>query len=326
MKTLIDVHAHLAAFPDGTNGCFMSKAFQSGIQAKFVRWKLGLTGSTPAELNASYTTRLLKNLRESLYVEKAVLLALDGVYDASGRLDENRTHMLIANDCVRDLARAHPDALLYGASINPQRRDALDELNRVIADGARLIKVLPPTQVFDPLEPRYRAFYRTLADRGIPLLCHIGYEFSVSAGKQEFGFPERLTLALDEGVSVIGAHGSSSAVFVQGRFYRAFVELMTRYPNFCVDLSATTLPNRASIVPRLRSHPEFFDRYLFGTDYPLSAYATPFLGRLPVRTQIALWRTKNIFDKQALVLRAMGLSLDSSRARALLHLNKGETP
>lgn len=321
-KNLIDVHVHLAAFPNETNGCFMSPEFQKGFLVKLVRWKLGLKGETADELNRSYVDRLLKDLNQSQFVQKAVLLALDGVYDGSGALDKNKTHMLIGNDYVKKLVDEHPAAFLFGASVNPQRRDALDELARVIEKGAKLIKVLPPSQVFDPQEKRYQPFYRLLAEKKVPLLCHIGYEFSVTAGRQEWGFPERLRFALDEGVTVIGAHACSSAVFFQGKFAVMLDELVSKYPNFYMDLSATTLPNRASVLYRLRKRPDVWGRLMFGTDYPLSAYATPFLGRISPLEQLKLWGTRNIFDKQAMTLAAMGIQHDSDLTRRLLRINK----
>lgn len=318
MKSFIDVHVHIAAFPDGNNGCFTSNAFQKGVLAKLVKWKLGLKGDTARALNNSYVERLLNDLRASQLVSKAVVLALDGVYDESGRLDENKTQMMIGNNYVREIVDQYPREFLFGASVNPQRRDALDELARVIDKGAKLIKVLPPSQVFNPLEKKYQPFYRLLATRKVPLLCHIGYEFSVKAGRQEWGFPDRLKLALDEGVNVIGAHACSSAIFFQGRFGKMLDELVACYPNFYMDLSATTLPNRASILYRLRGRTDLHHRLLFGTDYPLSAYATPFLGRLTLSEQWRLWRTKNIFDKQARLMEALGVRHDPSTTRRLL--------
>src|SRR5688572_10134554 len=97
MKNLIDIHVHIAAFPTQENGCFMSPAFQKSFLIKIVKWKLGLQGKDNAQINASYIDRLRKDLRESHYVESCVALALDGVYDESGQLDVNKTHMMVSN-------------------------------------------------------------------------------------------------------------------------------------------------------------------------------------------------------------------------------------
>jgi hypothetical protein len=68
----------------------------------------------------------------------------------------------------------------------------------------------------------------------------------------------------------------------------------------------------------LRRHPEYFDRYLFGTDYPLSACATPFVGRLGFIRQFKLWGMRNTFDKQAAIFEALGLKLQSETTKRLL--------
>ncbi len=321
MKSLIDVHVHLAAFPNGSNGCYMSPAFQKGSLVKLVRFKLGLRGDTPDQINQSYVDKLIRDLDASTRVNKAVLLALDGVYDQSGKLNETKTHMMIGNDYVKSLVDLYPDKFIFGASVNPRRRDALDELARVAEKGAKLIKVLPPSQVFDPMDHRYRDYYRTLAKHRIPMLSHIGYEYSVTAGKQEYGQPDRLKFALDEGVIVIGAHACSSAVFKGGNFTKDLEELVKIYPHFYMDLSATTLPNRAYILYYLRRHPQLFDRLLFGSDYPLSVYSTPILGQVSLKEQWKLWRTKNIFDKQAAVLEAMKIGFNNGLSERLLNVH-----
>jgi hypothetical protein len=320
-KDLIDVHVHVAAFPSQTNGCRMSPHFEKSWLVKLVPWKLGLSGKTPDEINASYEEKLVKDLRASRRVARAVTLALDGVYGEDGTLDVDRTHMLVGNAYVAALARRNPDLFLFGASVNPQRRDALDELARVSEAGAVLVKLLPNSQAFDPLDKRYQPFFRALADRRLPALCHIGYEFSVTAGKQEYGRPEGLRQMLDQGVSVIAAHGSSSGIFTQGTFFSTFVSLCEKYPNLFTDLSAITLPNRAGVVRALRRATQLKDRLLFGTDYPLSAYATPFLGRLSPRNQWRFWRTKSIFDKQAGLLDTFGLTADPTVTERVLRLS-----
>jgi hypothetical protein len=310
-KNLTDVHVHAAAFPDGQNGCLMSSSFQKSLTVRFIKWKMGLKGPDPAAMNGQYVGRLAGDVRRSKRLSQAILLAFDGVYAESGQLDLHRTTCLISNDFVHQVVRQHPDLFLLGASINPQRRDALDELDRVAAMGARLIKILPNSQAFDPADSRYMSFYRALADKKIPLLSHVGAEHSFTVYDQGLGFPEKLRTALDAGATVIGAHGCGSNSFAHRKFYKVFVTLMSTYPNFYVDLSALSLPLSAGMVFYLRRHPEYFDRYLFGTDYPLSAYATSFLGRPGWTRLFNLSRIKNPFDKHAAILEALGLSFQS---------------
>jgi uncharacterized protein len=319
-EPLIDVHVHAAAFPDGKNKCLMSPSFQKRLVVRLIKWKMGLQDADPAVMNRQYVDRLVADVRKSKRLSRAVLLAFDGVYDESGELDLNRTTCLTSNDYVHQVVTQYPDLFFLGASINPQRRDALDELDRVEAMGAKLIKILPNSQAFDPSDSRYKPFYRALADKRIPLLSHVGAEHTFTVYDQKLGFPAKLKTALEAGAILIGAHGCGSNSFFHKKFYRAFMNLMAAYPNFYVDLSALSLPLSAGMIYNLRRHPEYFDRYLFGTDYPLSAFATPFAGRFGLMHQIRLWNVKNIFDKQAAILEGLGLRLGTETTKRLLKL------
>src|SRR3954467_9588506 len=174
MGPLTDVHVHLAALSDGGNGCYISPKMLRRPLSRFVAWKFSVDLRKPAEANALYVERLSRELDRSREVKKAVLLALDGVYDLSGNLDTARTDFLVSNGYALAVAKSRPDRFLAGASINPQRRDAVDELERVAAAGAVLVKVLPNAQCFDPGDARYLPFYRALVRLKLPLLSHVG--------------------------------------------------------------------------------------------------------------------------------------------------------
>jgi uncharacterized protein len=298
---MIDVHVHLAALPTKDNGCLLSKDMLSGPLAKVIAWAQGLPLDEPERANQIFLERLLTKLKGSKLITKGVLLALDGIYGADGRLDEQRTHMLVSNDAMFAACAASGGRLLPGASINPARRDALDELERCAARGAALIKVLPNAQVFDPSEERFTAFYRALARHKIPLLSHIGVEYSVKARDQSVGNPERLELALREGATVIAAHACSSGHVISQPHVETMLRLVREQPRFFMDASALTLPNRVGMALKLRRHPEVFPRLLFGTDYPL-----------PV-----LWPGSNPFDSQAAALSALGVRCEADAASVL---------
>jgi len=310
-KSLIDCHVHLAAFPDDGNRCYISPKMLRSPLFRFLVWKYGLNPATPRVSNEQYVDDLLRELRASRYVRQAVLLGMDGVYTDQGILDQDRTEFLIHNDYVLNVARRHPEELLPGVSINPQRRDAVEEVHRRAQEGAVLVKVLPNAQAFDPAQTRYKDFYRTLSQYRLPLLSHVGYEFSLLGQDQSAGDPRRLRTALEEGVPVIAAHGCSQGLFFREPHYETLVSFMKTYPNFAVDLSALTLPNRFGMLFRLRRHPEFSGRYLFGTDYPLSVFHVPTWGRAGWREIFKLRRTTNRFDRQYGVLKALGIAFQS---------------
>jgi len=310
-KSLIDCHVHLAALPDGDNGCYISPRLLKSPLFRFLLWKHELSPTHPREANRKYLDHLLTELRASRYVQKAVLLGMDGFYDQTGLLNRQHTEFLISNDYVLKTAQAYPDVFLAGPSINPQREDAIEEVHRCADAGAVLVKVLPNAQHFNPADPKYKPFYRALTERKLPLLSHVGYELSLIGKDQSLGDPDHLTLALEEGATVIAAHACSYGLMLYEKFLPTFRKLVATYPNFYADISALTLPNRLRMLLHLRRHPELHDRLLFGTDYPLSVFHVAAWGRVGLSTLRNMMRTKNRFDRQVVVCRELGIGFRS---------------
>ena len=310
-KTLIDCHVHLAALPDGDNGCYISPKMLRSPLFRFLLWKHQLHPDKPQEANRKYLDDLLGELRTSRHVQQAVLLGMDGVYDQNGRPDQAHTDFLISNDYVLKTAQAHPREFLAGVSINPQRRDAVEEVHRCADAGATLVKVLPNAQQFNPADPHYKAFYRALALRKLPFLSHVGYEFSLIGKDQSVGDPDRLRVALDEGATVIAAHACSYGLIFYEKFWPTFQDLATRYPHFYADISALTLPNRMRMLLHLRCYPEIHERLLFGTDYPLSVFHVAAWGRVAFGALRDMIRTKNRFDRQVAVCHGLKIGFRS---------------
>lgn len=310
-KSLIDCHVHLAALPDGDNGCFISPRLLKSPLFRFLLWKHDLSPAHPREANRKYIEHLVTELRASRHVQKAVLLGMDGFYDQTGLLNREQTEFLISNDYVLKTVRAYPDLFLAGPSINPQREYAIDEVHRCADAGAVLVKVLPNAQHFNPADLKYRPFYRALAERKLPLLSHVGFEFSLIGKDQSIGEPDRLRTALDEGTTVIAAHACSYGLMLYEKFLPTLHAFVQRYPHFYADISALTLPNRIRMLLYLRHHPELQDRLLFGTDYPLSVFHLAAWGRVGLRALSKMIRTTNRFDRQVEVCRGLGLNFRS---------------
>jgi predicted TIM-barrel fold metal-dependent hydrolase len=310
-KTLIDCHVHLAALPEGGNGCFISAKMLRSPLFRFLLWKHKLAPDKPQQANQKYIDDLLIELRGSQHVQQAVLLGMDGVYDQHGRLDQARTDFLISNEYVLKISKAYPQEFLAGVSINPQRRDAVDEVHRMADAGALLVKVLPNAQQFNPADPEYKPFYRALAERKLPLLSHVGYEFSLIGKDQSLGDPDRLQLALEEGVTVIAAHACSYGLILYEKFLPTLMRLSKQYPLFYADISALTLLNRLAMLLKLRHYPEIHNRLLFGTDYPLPVLHLAAWGRVGLGSLRDMVGTKNRFDRQVMVCQGLGLGFRS---------------
>jgi len=173
------------------------------------------------------------------------------------------------------------------------------------------VKVLPNAKQFDPANPRYKDYDRALAERKLPFLSHVGYEFSLIGKNQSVGDPDRLRPALDEGVTVIAAHACSYGVLPYKKFLPTRRDLVQRYPRFYAAISALTLPNRMRMLLRLRTYPEVHKRFLFGTDYPLSVFHAVAWGRVALGTLRNIIKTTNHFDRQVEVCRGLTLGFRS---------------
>ena len=212
--------------------------------------------------------RISESLAQSKYVSRAVLLALDGVVDADGNLDTNRTEVYVPNEFVAEMAARHTN-LLFGASVNPYRRDALARLEWAKAHGAVLVKWIPPIMDIDPADPRLIPFYKKMAELKLPLLSHTGKEKSFSRADEELGDPEKLRLPLSLGVTVVAAHIASSEKYHGERGPDRLARLMREYPNLYTDISALTQINRPGSLKEALTRPEFSGRLVYGTDFPL---------------------------------------------------------
>ncbi len=309
-KSFIDMHVHVAGIGTGETGCFVSERFRNSFFFLIDMWAAGVPHWRIEEAGDQlYVQKLLETVRESRTTARAVILALDGVYDAQGRLDREQTTLYVPNDYVLRLAREHGE-FLPGVSIHPARRDAIEELDRVAEAGAVLVKWLPNTQRIDPAERRFLPFYRRLAHHRMPLLCHTGEEYALSAGDQRAGDPKRLLLALEEGVTVIAAHCGSLGEEGGRTYLEDFFGLLDRYSNLFGDISALTQINRRHTLSRLLDE-EVMARLLHGSDYPLPFFplASPlyFMGRISFSLSLRIQRIGNVLDRDVATKRGLGV-------------------
>jgi hypothetical protein len=296
-----DIHVH--GVP--RNGKIQAHGWRRALFA-LAAMQSGAHGTGP-EAARAYTENLARYLHSSCYVRRAVLLALDQAYDEQGTPHQAMTGFYVSNEDVLAWCREAPEVFLFGASIHPHRRDALDALERCAEQGAVLVKWLPNSQGIDPADRRHLAFYQKLAELGLPLLCHTGFEFALPAIRQEYGDLERLRLALEQGVIVIAAHSGSSGLFINRRALMRFEQMLRRYPNLYCDTAALALPNRMEALLWWRNHPELFDRLLFATDFPVPLYALPWSLFLPHADYIRFAREHNSFDRMAVLLKGLGV-------------------
>lgn len=310
-KNIIDIHCHTAGIGAGNSGCFISPAMRRSLRYRFFIKAFGVTQEDlESHGDRLILERLSRTLAASRFVDKAVILAMDGIIGPDGELDRERTEIYIPNEfLVRELSD-YPN-LLYGASINPYRRDAIQRLEQAVANGAVLLKWLPSIQHIDPADERLIPFYLKLKELGLPLLTHTGSEESFTWKRDELADPLRLRLPLSLGVTVIAAHAASNGTSEGEANFKRLQPLFTEFPNLYADISSLTQANRLGHLPRLLRHRQLHDRLLYGTDMPIlqTGITSPWFHayRLSPRSLLCVLREKNPWDRDVALKQALGM-------------------
>jgi predicted TIM-barrel fold metal-dependent hydrolase len=270
-ERLIDAHVHIVGRGSGGTGCWLRTAWWRGPFHAWLVRSIGLPLSAlRGDLDGLYVERLLELVRGSS-LDAAVILAQEEVYDADGHKLTNHGTFHVPNSYVLRLAREHPE-FLAGVSIHPARHDALEELDRCVAEGAVLMKCLPNCQNIDCGDRRYTRFWERMAETGLPLLAHTGGEYTLEVVRPEYADPRRLVLPLECGVTVIAAHCATRSGLFDPQYFPIFAELTRRFPRLYGDTSAFLVPNnrsRGAVLAECLRAP-MSDRLIHGSDYPVA--------------------------------------------------------
>ena len=265
------MHVHLCGAQGDGSGCFVDPSYLKSPLFKFMAWHLGVTqAEIRTNLAEAYLQALLRHLKNSS-LKKLVVFGHDRIYDEEGRCLENRVQLYVPNEHVFAVCRRHPE-LMPGVSIHPARADALDELDRCIAEGAVLVKWLPNSQNINPSDPRYSKFYEKMRDAGLPLVAHTGGEHTVRIINDDYTTPACLQLPIDIGVNVIAAHSGTQSAPFEKDYFDVFCAMAEKHPNVYGDNSAFSIPWRAGYVKKAIDR-GVTGRMLHGSDYPVPCYA-----------------------------------------------------
>jgi uncharacterized protein len=311
---IVDIHCHIAGLGAGGSGCFVSPRLRNNFRFKIYLRSFGVSEKQLLQEGDSLVgDRISESLAQSQFVSQAVVLALDGVVDGQGNLDTNRTEVFVPNEFVAQVAARHTN-LLFGASVNPYRRDALARLEWAKAHGAVLVKWIPPIMAIDPDDPKLIPFYKKMVELKLPLLSHTGKEKSFSRADEDFGDPAKLRLPLSFGVTVVAAHIASSEEYHGQRGPDRLARLMTEFPNLYTDISALTQINRPGRLKEALTKPEFSGRLVYGTDFPLinTLLVSPWYSwNLSLREKWTIWRMKNPWDRDVLMKHDLGVPTET---------------
>jgi predicted TIM-barrel fold metal-dependent hydrolase len=285
-QRLIDHHVHVAGL--GAGGTFVNRKMRTWAhpfhRLKFKVYMSSAGASDEDRADAQLVERLASLVSNIRNHGKHRLLAFDKHYRSDGSVNLDKTEFYVPNEYVFELAERYPDLFVPNISVNPYRPDAISELEKWAARGARIVKWLPNAMGIDPSDPKCDPFYQKMKELDLILLSHGGEEKAVEAEEdQKLGNPLLLRRALDHGVKVVVAHcaglGTNEDLDSKDRKqvdnFDLFLRLMDekRYEGLVFgEISAMTQFNRVGKpLHTILAREDLHERLVNGSDYPLPA-------------------------------------------------------
>jgi predicted TIM-barrel fold metal-dependent hydrolase len=318
-RPIIDAHVHLAGVGDGGSGSFLSARQRDHWNYPLF---LKLLNLREGSIDEDFIATLVEQLRTSS-IDRALLFAQDGRYDSNGDFDRGATNSYVPNEYLFEIVNRFPNLFIPCCSINPKRRDALDELEHCAEQGARALKIHPPVQDVDPALPEFRPFYRRAAELGIVVIVHTGSEHATQISSHDLGDPARLLTALDEGCTVVAAHTGMGS-FLDDRVFddgmlQNLIALIARFENLYCDSAVLASTFRWQNLPRIMQEPAVLARLIHASDWPFTSNAIVFWNRLAPWEVAHLTAEKNLFERDYQLKRALGLPVEVFERAALLY-------
>jgi len=318
-RPLIDAHVHLFGSGDSGSGCFISERQRNHWNYPFFLKLLNLREGT---MDEDYVGSLVGQLHASS-IDRALLFAQDGRYDSNGELDRGQTNVFVPNEYLFNVVDRYPDLFIACCSVNPKRRDAMDELERCAERGVRALKIHPPIQDVDPALPRFRPFFRRIAELGLVVIVHTGSEHASAITSHDLGDPARLLTALEEGCTVVAAHTGMGS-FLDVNVFRDdmlqnLIELISRFDNLYCDSAVLASTFRWQNLPRIMQEPSVLARLVHGSDWPFTSNPVVFWNRLAPWEVASLSAETNLFERDYRLKRGLGLPADVFERATLLY-------
>ena len=319
---IFDIHVHLLEM----NRHDATDRFVLGRGSLGLRYFLRQAGIDKAILRCPRVNELMQekllDVVSRSSIDRAVVLAMDDAYDREGRRASAKRQMIVENDYVARFADAN-ESILFGASVHPYRKDALEELQRVASRGACLMKWIPSSQQIRLDDPLCTPFYDLLAELRMPLLVHAGNEHLCSKTRNDWNDPELLRYPLKRGVTVIAAHCGARMFWPERCGFKTFCRMALEHERLFGDIAAFAVPTRIRTLRKLQKNDALLAKVVYGSDFPVITMARCFAFAIGLKAVREILRETNPLEKGYLLMKKMGLpDAIFTRAGEILRLNE----
>lgn len=301
----LDCHVHLVGNGRKGNGCWVKMKGWHRMVGLMMSRTIGMPVTIEDDdFDSIYVERLVRDVQESA-IDQAVLLAQDEVYHEDGSKRDFGS-FYVPNDYLFEVCAKHPE-FIPAVSIHPARRDALEELDRCLALGARCLKLLPNCHGVNCSAPAYDAFWEKMAAAELPLLAHTGGEMTVPVANVSYQDPTYLRRPLEIGVKVIAAHAGSSSSLWDKDYFTALTDMMRKFPKLYADSSALNTPFRSAALGKIMRS-DLRERFVHGSDFPVpvGTWYAWLRGLIDNDSRSAAAKVSNLIQRDFMLKESMG--------------------
>lgn len=307
MKT-VDFHTHLLSKEVSFEGIFNKTA------VKLFGKKLGANHNELLnEKYEGYIKTLIRNIKESNHLYGAVVLPVDAIVSNRGVEIQRDKTVCSNNEDIYELYTRFPNQVIPFFSINPNRPDALDLIDKYVSFGFKGAKFLQNYWNIDINDKRYIPYFEKIKSYDLPIIIHTGSEYAVKSNKM-YEKIDVSNLAIEVGCKVVLAHFGVNMMMEHrlskiinnfsfdslkfGDDYFKTIEYLEKNENVYADLSAIILFFRAKVVEDLAlNQKHIHHKLLFGTDYPVPFSLIFSYHSLSLKKRCELERIQNPFDR-----------------------------
>jgi predicted TIM-barrel fold metal-dependent hydrolase len=321
----IDCHVHLVGDGSSGSGCWLQmRTPLHQLMARFIVKSAGLpSGSLKTGLDLALLDRLVDMVRTSS-LDSVVLLAQDLPYTDDGIGMPEKGAFYVPNEYLLKVCAEYPDLFIPAVSIHPSRPDAMEELDRCISAGARVLKLLPNCLNVDYSNPKHKPFFEKMAAAGMILLSHTGGEISLPVIDPLLADPRLLEYPLACGVTVIAAHCAGRSGLWDADYTDDLIEMFEKWPRLYGDNSALCSPIRCQTLPKVLPE-NVRNRIIHGSDFPIAVngFGPWRMGLINFKTWRAADRDPNVLERDVFLKNKVGFD-DSTftRMAEILALNE----
>ena len=290
----IDCHVHLVGDGSSGSGCWLQmRTPLHKLMARFIVKAAGLpSGSLESGLDKAYLDRLVA--QDLPYTDNGIAMPEKGAF-------------YVPNEYLLKVCEEYPDLFIPAVSIHPSRPDAMEELDRCIAAGARVLKLLPNCLKVDYSNPKHQPFFEKMAAAGMILLSHTGGELSLPVIDPLLADPRLLKYPLECGVTVIAAHCAGRSGLWDPDYTEDLIKMFEKYPRLYGDNSALCSPIRCQTLPKVLPAP-VRDRIIHGSDFPIAVngFGPWRIGLIDFKTWRTADRDPNVLERDVFLKNEVG--------------------